>query len=99
MPVQENNASSTAEPQKPANEKPEDGTSGQDQATQEVPPKTQTEGQTSGNIDGRANATSTQANLKDPKSDHSLTEAGKVTGTSENHETAAVVAWQQRKKS
>jgi len=30
MPVHENNASSTAEPQKPANEKPEDGTSGQD---------------------------------------------------------------------
>ncbi|KAL3597643.1 hypothetical protein D5086_009280 [Populus alba] len=30
MPVQENNASSTTEPQKPANEKPEDETSGQD---------------------------------------------------------------------
>ncbi|KAJ6739407.1 hypothetical protein OIU74_004217 [Salix koriyanagi] len=40
----------------------EDGTSGQDSATQEVPPKTQAE--TSGNNDGRANATSTEANLK-----------------------------------
>ncbi|KAG6761819.1 hypothetical protein POTOM_035056 [Populus tomentosa] len=86
-PVQENNADPSVEPQKPANEKPEDQNSGQDPAAQEVPPKTEVEGQTRGDIDGKTNATSTEANLKDQKSDYILPEEGKATGTSEKHET------------
>ncbi|KAL3580962.1 hypothetical protein D5086_018797 [Populus alba] len=86
-PVQENNADPSVEPQKPANEKPEDQNSGQDPAAQEVPPKTEVEGQTRGDIDGKTNATSTEANLKDQKSDYILPEEGKATGTSEKNET------------
>ena len=86
-PVQENNADPSVEPQKPANEKPEDQNSGQDPAAQEVPPKTEVERQTRGDIDGKTNATSTEANLKNQKSDYILPEEGKATGTSEKHET------------
>ena len=86
-PVQENNADPSVEPQKPANEKPEDQNSGQDPAAQEVPPKTEVEGQTERDIDEKTNATSTEANLKDQKSDYILPEEGKATGTSEKHET------------
>ncbi|CAK7329245.1 unnamed protein product [Dovyalis caffra] len=88
-PVPENNPNSTpetAEPREPANENPEDQKSGQDSATQEVPPITGTDGKTSGDMDGGATSTSTETNLKDQKSDDSWPEAGKVTGTSEKHE-------------
>ncbi|XP_011044083.1 PREDICTED: inactive protein RESTRICTED TEV MOVEMENT 2-like [Populus euphratica] len=84
-PVQDNNADPSVEPQKPA--KPDDQNSGQDPAAQEVPPKTEVKGQTRGDIDGKTNATSTEANLKDQKSDYILPEEGKATGTSEKHET------------
>ncbi|CAK7329244.1 unnamed protein product [Dovyalis caffra] len=89
-PVQENKANvstETAEPQKPANENPQDQKTGQDQFDQEVPPRTKTDELTSGKVNGVAEKNTSKSDEKSENEGHFVHETAKM---HQEEETAVV---------